>query len=56
MKGLSLAQASLVPPGKIIPPNTLALGSPAKVVRELNDNDRADMERVVRDTRKRTIL
>ncbi|HHY20589.1 MAG TPA: gamma carbonic anhydrase family protein, partial [Bacilli bacterium] len=34
---------------KKIPPNSLAFGRPAKVVRELNDEDRADMERIRRE-------
>ena len=39
-EGAFIGAGSLVPPGKKIPPNSLALGSPAKVVRELNDEDR----------------
>ena len=46
-EGAFIGAGSLVPPGKKIPPNCLALGSPAKVVRELTDEDRADMERIV---------
>lgn len=45
-EGAFIGAGSLVPPGKKIPPNTLALGSPAQVVRELNDDDRADMKRI----------
>ncbi len=30
---------TLIPPGKIIPPRSLVVGSPGKVVRELNDKD-----------------
>ncbi|WP_261130086.1 gamma carbonic anhydrase family protein [Bacillus sp. Marseille-Q3570] len=30
---------TLVPPGKKIPPRTMVMGSPGKVVRELNDKD-----------------
>ncbi|MTW84637.1 gamma carbonic anhydrase family protein [Virgibacillus dakarensis] len=41
-----IGAGSLVPPGKKIPPNTLALGRPAKVVRELTEKDYAEMERV----------
>lgn len=41
-----IGAGSLVPPGKKIPPDTLALGSPAKVVRDLTDKDYAEMERV----------
>lgn len=37
---------SLVSPGTKIPPKTLALGSPARVVRELTDEDLKEMERV----------
>ena len=37
---------SLVPPGKKVPPNTLVMGRPAKVVRELSEKDYAEMERV----------
>lgn len=48
-EGAFIGAGSLVPQGKVIPPNTLAFGRPAKVVRELNDADRADMERIVRE-------
>ncbi|NYF25511.1 gamma carbonic anhydrase family protein [Sporosarcina sp. JAI121] len=48
-EGAFIGAGSLVPPGKKIPPNMLALGSPAKVVRELNDDDRKDMVRIVRE-------
>jgi carbonic anhydrase/acetyltransferase-like protein (isoleucine patch superfamily) len=37
---------SLVPPGKVIPPNTLAFGRPAKVIRELNENDIQELNRI----------
>lgn len=37
---------ALVPPGKKIPPRTLAVGSPAKVVRELNDHDYSELQRI----------
>ncbi|MCM3400163.1 gamma carbonic anhydrase family protein [Oceanobacillus profundus] len=37
---------SLVPPAKKVPPNTLVMGRPAKVVRELSEKDYAEMERV----------
>src|SRR5699024_8964249 len=43
-----LGAGSLVPPGKKIPPNTLALGRPAKVVRELTEEDYQDMKRIVK--------
>lgn len=48
-EGAFIGAGSLVPPGKVIPPGVLALGSPAKVVRELNDDDRLDMARIVRE-------
>lgn len=44
-----IGAGSLVPPGKKIPPNMLAIGSPAKVVREVTDEDRKDMARIVRE-------
>src|SRR5699024_12654374 len=37
---------SLVPQGKTIPPNTIAFGRPAKVIRELTDEDYAEMEKL----------
>ncbi|UOE92457.1 gamma carbonic anhydrase family protein [Alkalihalobacillus sp. LMS39] len=30
---------TLIPPGKKIPPRTMVMGSPGKVIRELNDDD-----------------
>ena len=48
-EGSFIGAGSLVPPGKVIPPGVLALGRPAKVVRDLNDEDRKDMERIVRE-------
>ena len=48
-EGAFIGAGSLVPQGKVIPPNTLAFGRPAKVVRELNDADREDMQRIVRE-------
>lgn len=48
-EGAFIGAGSLVPQGKKIPPNTLAFGRPAKVVRELTDEDRLDMERIRRE-------
>lgn len=48
-EGAFIGAGSLVPPGKKIPPNSLALGSPAKVVRELNDEDKTDVQRIIRE-------
>ncbi|BAQ12056.1 transferase; acetyltransferase/acyltransferase [Bacillus sp. OxB-1] len=48
-EGAFVGAGSLVPPGKKVPPHTLVMGSPAKVVRELNDDDKKDMERIVRE-------
>ncbi len=36
----------LVPPGKKIPPRTLYVGTPAKQLRDLNDRDLQEMERI----------
>lgn len=41
-----LGAGSLVPPGKKIPAHTLAMGRPAKVVRELTEEDYKEMDRV----------
>lgn len=41
-----LGAGSLVPPGKKIPSGTLALGRPAKVIRELTKEDFSEMERI----------
>ncbi|GAB4072719.1 gamma carbonic anhydrase family protein [Barrientosiimonas marina] len=41
-----IGAGSLVPPGKKIPPYSLALGRPAKVVRTLTDEDYAEMARI----------
>lgn len=48
-EGAFIGAGSLVPPGKKIPPSTLAFGNPAKVVRELNDADKEDMQRIIRE-------
>jgi carbonic anhydrase/acetyltransferase-like protein (isoleucine patch superfamily) len=48
-EGAFIGAGSLIPPGKVIPPNTMAFGRPAKVVREVHDEDRKDMERIVRE-------
>lgn len=48
-EGAFIGAGALVPPGMKIPPHTLALGSPAKVVRDVNDADRQDMERIVKE-------
>jgi len=45
-EGAFIGAGSLVPPGKKIPPGMLALGSPAKVVRELNEEDKKEMNRI----------
>lgn len=41
-----IGAGSLVSPGTKIPPNTLALGSPARVVRELTEEDIEEMKRI----------
>ncbi|MCP3028311.1 gamma carbonic anhydrase family protein [Halobacillus sp. A5] len=41
-----IGAGSLVPPGKTIPPRTLAIGRPAKVVRELSEEDYKELDRI----------
>lgn len=41
-----IGAGSLVSPGTKIPPNTLAFGRPAKVIRELTDKDIDEMKRI----------
>lgn len=48
-EGAFVGAGSLVPPGKKIPPNSVAMGSPAKVVREVTEEDRKDMDRIIRE-------
>ncbi|WP_088103892.1 gamma carbonic anhydrase family protein [Halalkalibacter urbisdiaboli] len=48
-EGAFIGAGSLVPPGKKIPANSLAFGRPAKVVRELNEEDLKDMARIRRE-------
>lgn len=48
-EGAFVGAGSLVTQGKKIPPNTLAFGRPAKVIRELTDEDRKEMQRIVKE-------
>ncbi len=48
-EGAFIGAGSLVSQGKKIPPNTLAFGRPAKVIRELTPEDIEDMERINRE-------
>jgi len=48
-EGAFIGAGSLVPPGKKIPSNSLAMGSPAKVIREVTPEDREDMDRIIRE-------
>ena len=48
-EGAFIGAGSLVSQGKTIPPNTLAFGRPAKVIRELTEEDKKDMERISRE-------
>lgn len=41
-----IGAGSLVPPGKKIPPRSLAVGSPAKVIRQLEEKDFAELKRI----------
>lgn len=45
-EGAFIGAGSLVPQGKKIPPNTLAFGRPAKVIRELTAEDIKEMTRI----------
>lgn len=45
-EGAYIGAASLVSPGKRIPPHTLAFGSPARVIRELTEKDHEEMKRI----------
>nr|WP_263325360.1 gamma carbonic anhydrase family protein [Neobacillus sp. Marseille-Q6967] len=45
-EGAFIGAGSLVPQGKKIPPNTLAFGRPAKVIRELGPDDIREMDRI----------
>jgi carbonic anhydrase/acetyltransferase-like protein (isoleucine patch superfamily) len=44
-EGAVVGAGALVPEGKEIPPNTLWMGTPAKFVRELGDDERARFQR-----------
>ena len=46
-EGAFIGAGSLVPQGKKIPPNTLAFGRPAKVIRELTEEDIKDRDRIM---------
>ncbi|MCM3599154.1 gamma carbonic anhydrase family protein [Robertmurraya korlensis] len=46
-EGAFIGAGSLVPQGKKIPPNTLAFGRPAKVIRELTEADIKDRDRIM---------
>ncbi|GAE27510.1 carbonic anhydrase [Halalkalibacter wakoensis JCM 9140] len=48
-EGAFIGAGSLVPPGKKIPANMLAFGRPAKVIRELTEEDLVDMARIRRE-------
>lgn len=52
-EGAFIGAGSLIPQGKVIPPNTVAFGRPAKVIREVNDEDRAEMVRIVQEYEER---
>ena len=48
-EGAFIGAGSLVPQGKKIPPNTLAFGRPAKVIRPLTEEDKKDMDRIYKE-------
>ncbi|WP_018921799.1 gamma carbonic anhydrase family protein [Salsuginibacillus kocurii] len=45
-EGAFVGAGSLIPPGKTIPPRTLVFGQPAKVIRELTEDDIEEMQRI----------
>ena len=55
-EGAFIGAGSLVPQGKVIPPNTLAFGRPAKVIRELNEEDINDMTRISSRIRRKSAV
>jgi len=48
-EGSFVGAGSLVPPGKSIPPNSLAMGSPVKVIRELTPADKEQITKGNKD-------
>lgn len=48
-EGSFIGAGSLISPGTKIPPNVLAFGRPAKVIRELKETDLQDMARIRRE-------
>jgi carbonic anhydrase/acetyltransferase-like protein (isoleucine patch superfamily) len=48
-EGAFIAANTLIPPGKKIPPHTMVMGSPGKVVRDLNQKDK-DLIRLTIET------
>ncbi|MBU8879835.1 gamma carbonic anhydrase family protein [Bacillus sp. FJAT-29790] len=48
-EGAFIGAGSLVPQGKKIPPNTLAFGRPAKVIRKLTPEDIQERERISKE-------
>ena len=55
-EGAFIGAGSLVSQGKKIPPNSLAFGRPAKVIRTLTNEDIQDMERISREYAEKAIL
>jgi carbonic anhydrase/acetyltransferase-like protein (isoleucine patch superfamily) len=47
-----VAAGSLVTPGKKIPPGVLVMGSPAKIIRDINEKEREIIERTSRNYQK----
>lgn len=45
-EGAFVGAGSLVSQGKNIPPNSLAFGRPAKVIRQITDEEKKEMERI----------
>jgi carbonic anhydrase/acetyltransferase-like protein (isoleucine patch superfamily) len=55
-KNCLIGANSLITEGKIIPENSLIMGSPGKVIRQVNDNDLSQMRHNVRSYVKRSKL
>lgn len=55
-RGSFVAAGSLVPPRKVIPPGSLVMGSPARVVRPIDDRERTQIDFAWRSYREKLAL
>ena len=51
-EGCIVAAGAVVPPGTVVPPGKLVMGIPARVVRDVTDEDRRYLERALRNYRR----